>query len=115
MAILVFGSSGQLAQSLRDTQQGGESLFLDRIRCDLADPDQVDAILERQKPGVIINAAAYTAVDKAEEEPGLLQRRRELRRRRRGARVRALRHDDVWHSSCVPVMRRLARTRLRVR
>ena len=71
MAILVFGSSGQLAQSLRDTQQGGESLFLDRIRCDLADPDQVDAILERQKPGVIINAAAYTAVDKAEEEPDL--------------------------------------------
>jgi dTDP-4-dehydrorhamnose reductase len=71
MAILVFGSSGQLAQSLRDTQQGRESLFVDRNTCDLADPDRVDAILERQKPGLIINAAAYTAVDKAEEESGL--------------------------------------------
>ena len=71
MAILVFGSAGQLAQSLRETQQGGESFFVDRNSCDLADPEQVDAMLERRKPGVIINAAAYTAVDKAEEEPGL--------------------------------------------
>ena len=71
MAILVFGSSGQLAQSLRDTQQDKEPIFVDRNTCDLADPGRVDAILERQKPGLIINAAAYTAVDKAEEEPGL--------------------------------------------
>ena len=71
MAILVFGSSGQLAQSLRDTQQDKEPIFVDRNTCDLADPSRVDAILERQKPGLIINAAAYTAVDKAEEESGL--------------------------------------------
>jgi len=71
MAILVFGSSGQLAQSLRDTQQDKEPIFVDRNTCDLADPGRVDAILERQKPDLIINAAAYTAVDKAEEEPGL--------------------------------------------
>jgi dTDP-4-dehydrorhamnose reductase len=71
MAILVFGSSGQLAQSLRDTQQDKEPIFVDRHTCDLADPRRVDVILERQKPGLIINAAAYTAVDKAEEEPGL--------------------------------------------
>lgn len=71
MTTLVFGSSGQLAQSLRDTQQGKESFFVDRNTCDLADPGQVDAILARQKPGLIINAAAYTAVDKAEEESGL--------------------------------------------
>jgi dTDP-4-dehydrorhamnose reductase len=73
MAILVFGSSGQLAQSLRDTQQDKEPIFVDRNTCDLADPSRVDAILERQKPGLIINAAAYTAVDKAEEESGLAQ------------------------------------------
>lgn len=73
MAILVFGSSGQLAQSLRDTQQDKEPIFVDRNTCDLADPGRVDAILERQKPGLIINAAAYTAVDKAEEESGLAQ------------------------------------------
>ena len=71
MAILVFGSSGQLAQSLRQTQQSGESFFVDRNSCDLADPEQVDAMLARHKPDIIINAAAYTAVDKAEEEPGL--------------------------------------------
>ena len=71
MTILVFGSSGQLAQSLRDTKQDKEPFFVDRNICNLADLDQVDAILARQKPSLIINAAAYTAVDKAEEESGL--------------------------------------------
>jgi dTDP-4-dehydrorhamnose reductase len=71
MTILVFGSSGQLARSLRDTKQNKEPFFVDRIICDLSDPSQVDAILEQKKPDLIINAAAYTAVDKAEEEPKL--------------------------------------------
>lgn len=71
MPILVFGSSGQLAQSLQDTRLDKEPFFVDRNTCDLADPDQVDAILEQKQPDLIINAAAYTAVDKAEEEPGL--------------------------------------------
>jgi len=71
MAILVFGSSGQLAQSLRDTKQDKEPFFVDRTICDLADPGQVDVILEQKKPDLIINAAAYTFVDKAEKEPRL--------------------------------------------
>ena len=70
MSILIFGSSGQLAQSLRDTKPANKRpRFIDRDTCDLSDPDQVTAILEKKKPELIINAAAYTAVDKAEEEP----------------------------------------------
>lgn len=71
MTILVFGSSGQLAQSLRDTRLDKEPFFVDHKTCDLAVPGQVDAILEAKKPELIINAAAYTAVDKAEAEPDL--------------------------------------------
>jgi len=71
MTILVFGSSGQLARSLRDTKQNKEPFFVDRTICDLSDPGQVDVILEQKKPDLIINAAAYTAVDKAEEESKL--------------------------------------------
>jgi len=85
MTILVFGSSGQLAQSLRDTKQDKEPYFVDRKTCDLADPDQVDAILEQKKPGLIINAAAYTAVDKAEEETELSYRVNEASVRRMAA------------------------------
>ena len=82
MTILVFGSSGQLAQSLRDTKQNKVPLFVDRTICDLADPNQVDAILERKKPDLIINAAAYTAVDKAEREPELVRQVNEASVRR---------------------------------
>jgi dTDP-4-dehydrorhamnose reductase len=72
MGILIFGSSGQLAQSLRDAKPGNKRpSFIDRDTCDLSDPGQVTAILEKKKPELIINAAAYTAVDKAEEEPHL--------------------------------------------
>ena len=71
MTILVFGSSGQLAQSLRDTKLDKEPFFVDHRTCDLADSGQVDAILDEKKPELIINAAAYTAVDKAEAEPEL--------------------------------------------
>jgi dTDP-4-dehydrorhamnose reductase len=85
MAILIFGSSGQLAQSLRDTKQNKEPFFVDRTICDLADPDQVDFLLERKKPDLIINAAAYTAVDKAEEEPELARQINEESVRRMAA------------------------------
>ena len=72
MDILVFGSSGQLAQSLRDKKPINKHLvFVDRDNCDLSDPDQVTFLLEKKKPEIIINAAAYTSVDKAEEEAEL--------------------------------------------
>lgn len=43
-------------------------------RIDLADPDDLRAALDRIAPDLILNAAAYTAVDRAEDEPGLAQR-----------------------------------------
>ena len=85
VTILIFGSSGQLAQSLRDTKQNKEPFFVDRTICDLADPDQVDVILEQKKPDFIINAAAYTAVDKAEEESELVRQVNEESVRRMAA------------------------------
>ena len=82
MTILVFGSSGQLAHSLRDTKKNKEPFFVDRSICDLADPNQVDVILERKKPDLIINAAAYTSVDKVEGEPELVRQVNEASVRR---------------------------------
>jgi dTDP-4-dehydrorhamnose reductase len=70
MGIVIFGSSGQLAQSLRDTTPvNSRPVFIGRDACDLSDPLRLNAILKKEKPEFIINAAAYTAVDKAEEEP----------------------------------------------
>ncbi|MBO6565576.1 MAG: dTDP-4-dehydrorhamnose reductase [Pseudomonadales bacterium] len=75
MSILVFGSTGQLAQSLRDTLPAGlDANFVDRATCNLAEPDSVRALLESKQPELIINTAAYTQVDKAEEEPELARR-----------------------------------------
>lgn len=75
MSILIFGSSGQLAKSLHDTRSISESLvFLGKDDCDLADSKQIVAQLEQHQPALIINAAAYTQVDKAEEEPTVAYR-----------------------------------------
>ena len=72
MSILVFGSSGQVAQSLRDTMPSAtDVVFIDRNACDLANVLEVKQLLNAQKPSLVINAAAYTQVDKAEEEPEL--------------------------------------------
>ncbi|MBO6702610.1 MAG: dTDP-4-dehydrorhamnose reductase [Pseudomonadales bacterium] len=72
MTILVFGSTGQLAKSLHDTLPAElDAIFVDRATCDLAEPSSVRALLESKQPELIINTAAYTQVDKAEEEPEL--------------------------------------------
>ncbi|MBO6658345.1 MAG: dTDP-4-dehydrorhamnose reductase [Pseudomonadales bacterium] len=72
MSVLVFGSSGQVAQSLRDTMPSEtEVSFIDRKVCDLAEPTSVRRLLDLRNPEVVINAAAYTQVDKAEEETEL--------------------------------------------
>ena len=75
MNILVFGKDGQLgkafAQQLQNKQfsQGNTIRFVGRADCDLASAQQLKDLLESFKPQIIINAAAYTAVDKAESEP----------------------------------------------
>jgi dTDP-4-dehydrorhamnose reductase len=66
--ILVFGRDGQVGRALeiclKDLNIPG--VFLGRSDCDLSDELSVRDVLNRYQPQVIINAAAYTAVDKAE-------------------------------------------------
>ena len=68
--ILVFGKSGQVATEL---QRQAEVTALGRAQADLSDPQACAAVIADMKPSVVINAAAYTAVDKAEEEEALAQ------------------------------------------
>lgn len=70
--ILITGVTGQVGfELLRACQPLGEVFGVDRSQLDLAKPADVRAFLLQSKPQVIINPAAYTAVDKAEEEEAL--------------------------------------------
>ena len=77
MKILVFGKDGQLGKAFREVlgQRGISQLhqieFLGRSECDLLDGNDLIHHLEQSKPDLIINASAYTAVDKAETEADL--------------------------------------------
>lgn len=66
--ILVFGQTGQLARELADCDG---VTCLGRERADLSDPASCAARIRELQPRAVINAAAYTAVDKAEEEEDL--------------------------------------------
>jgi dTDP-4-dehydrorhamnose reductase len=75
MRILITGKTGQVGYELERSLQGlGEITAVDRTQMDLADLDQVRAVIRRVKPDLLINAAAYTAVDKAESEAQLAMR-----------------------------------------
>ena len=70
MTVLVFGAAGQLGRSLQDTLPPGlEVAWLTRPECELADAAAVSACLARRRPSLIVNAAAWTAVDRAEQAP----------------------------------------------
>ncbi|QFT79243.1 dTDP-4-dehydrorhamnose reductase [Roseovarius sp. THAF27] len=69
MSTLVFGSSGQVATELR--LSAPDARFLGRDSADLADPAACAAAIAAHRPDLVINAAAYTAVDRAEEEEAL--------------------------------------------
>lgn len=69
MKLLVFGKTGQLAKAL--AAQVPDAVFLSRDQADHSDPDACVAALNAHAPELVINAAAYTAVDKAEEEEAL--------------------------------------------
>jgi len=72
MRILVTGGNGQVGYELRRVLAPlGEVIAPGRDRCDMASADSVRACIREIKPGLIVNAAAYTAVDKAEQEPDL--------------------------------------------
>jgi len=75
MKILLTGTSGQLGYELERSLQGiGEVVALERGKMDLSDLDSVRDAIRAVKPGLIVNPAAYTAVDKAESEPQLAMR-----------------------------------------
>ena len=72
MNILLTGKNGQLGFELqRALAPLGEVVAVDAADCDLTDTAAIDALLARVQPGVIVNPAAYTAVDRAEREPDL--------------------------------------------
>lgn len=69
MKALIFGAGGQLGRELVATAPETASLTaLDRHALDIVDAEAVRSAVEREKPDVVMNAAAYTAVDKAETE-----------------------------------------------
>ena len=75
MRILVTGASGQVGGALVTALDGlGPVIATDRAMLDLAQPESIAAVLDRIAPDLIINPAAYTAVDQAEDEPALAQR-----------------------------------------
>lgn len=70
MTYLVFGKSGQLARELAPLL-GEDGVFLDRAAADLSDPEASAAIVSECTAQAVIIAAAYTAVDRAEEDEAL--------------------------------------------
>jgi dTDP-4-dehydrorhamnose reductase len=75
MNILILGSTGQVGFELcRSLAPLGTLFAPDRRQLDLQDKARVDAYLERIQPDLIVNGAAYTAVDKAEEEADIAMR-----------------------------------------
>ena len=79
MTVLLFGGNGQVGHELRRslralgdvvvTTRSGE--LPDGARCEVADfdcPDSLAALVQRVAPAIVVNAAAYTAVDKAEDD-----------------------------------------------
>lgn len=67
--ILVFGQTGQVARELARVLP--DARFLSRAEADLSDPQGCAGAIHSCRPRVVINAAAYTAVDRAEDEEPL--------------------------------------------
>jgi dTDP-4-dehydrorhamnose reductase len=80
MRILLLGKNGQVGWELqRSLAALGEVIACDfdspgDLKADFSQPESLRALVWRVQPSVIVNAAAYTAVDKAESEPELVER-----------------------------------------
>jgi dTDP-4-dehydrorhamnose reductase len=69
MRLLFFGGNGQVGRALQGFGTlGNELTVATRQDCDLTDAESVRSVVRRVRPEVIVNAAAYTAVDKAESD-----------------------------------------------
>ncbi len=72
MKILILGHKGMLGRELAEAFKGKHELVLrDREQIDISDEEDVETKIEELKPDVVINAAAYTAVDDAESNEEL--------------------------------------------
>jgi len=73
-SVLLFGANGQLGHALQaELSVLGRLIPLTLADVDIADAKALRAVIHRHAPRFIVNAAAYTAVDKAEQEPDLAQ------------------------------------------
>lgn len=74
--VLLVGSHGMLAHAVRRTlmRRGVEPVGVDHEHCDITLPQSVRAVFETHRPTLVVNCAAYTAVDKAEQEEELATR-----------------------------------------
>ena len=69
MRILIFGKNGQIGSAVeRYLSHYNDVIALDRSDADFLEPQQLEMAIKYVNPEVVINAAAYTAVDKAEED-----------------------------------------------
>jgi dTDP-4-dehydrorhamnose reductase len=74
MNLLLFGRGGQVGWELQRAMAPlGRVTALDRTDVDLSRPEMLAQVVRHLRPDVIVNAAAYTAVDQAESEPDLAQ------------------------------------------
>jgi dTDP-4-dehydrorhamnose reductase len=95
MKLLLLGADGQVGWELRRSLAAlGEVVTAGRAEgADLTRPEAVAALAERVAPNVIVNAAAYTAVDRAEQEPALAQA---INAEAPGALARSAARLDAW-------------------
>lgn len=107
MKVFVTGSEGQLGRTLTETVPGGVDLVRSSLPgLDVTDLPALEARLLAERPDFVVNAAAYTAVDKAEYEPDIAQhvnadgpRNVAQAARRAGARVIHVSTDFVFDGS----------------
>ena len=71
MKILITGINGQVGHALMQEVTEHELIGLTRQDCDLTNLDQIKQVIDQHQPDMIINPAAYTKVDQAEDEPEL--------------------------------------------
>ena len=72
MNILVTGANGQLGKCIKDLSDDKHCwFFTTREELDITNPGMVKDFIEKNRPGLVINTAAFTAVDKAESEAGM--------------------------------------------
>jgi dTDP-4-dehydrorhamnose reductase len=71
MKILITGVNGQVGHALMRELNEHELIGLTRQDCDLTNLDQIKQVIDHHQPELIINPAAYTKVDQAEDEPEL--------------------------------------------